>query len=186
MDRKQQKGLAKRIICVGCSAVIAVAVLFCNNYVHKALAYMPSIYSEMSTKSETHHPLRPVKIDREDVGEVCHLGRRADAFSAIPDSRHLAAQPPGLCRKVFSRRNHKPKAILNPQRLSGCAGHDGNCRSGDIPAVDLLLSANAIPQLPVQEIQNWEFQISSSIVYRYSARHQRFPNDGHLFREFHF
>ncbi len=120
MDRKQQKGLAKRIICVGCSAVIAVAVLFCNNYVHKALAYMPSIYSEMSTKSETHHPLRPVKIDREDVGEDHDFSNQR--FAIWADALTLFQQSPIL---GTSPRNHlayaekySPAGIINQKQYS--------------------------------------------------------------------
>ena len=120
MDRKQQKGLIKRILCVACSAVISAAILFSNNYIHRALAYMPSVYSEMTSKSEIHKPLRPVKIDREDVGEDRDFSNQR--FAIWSDALALFSKSPIL---GTSPRNHlayaekySPAGVINQKQYS--------------------------------------------------------------------
>ena len=69
LDRKKLAGFWKRSVCVVCSAVIAAGMVLGSGLIHKQLAYLPAIYEEIVDSNRTEHQLKPIDVNRTDVGD---------------------------------------------------------------------------------------------------------------------
>lgn len=69
LEQKKLVNFWRRAICVVCSAVIAAGTIFASEFMYKEFAYLPAIYEEIVEGNGTDHELKPVDIDRSDVGK---------------------------------------------------------------------------------------------------------------------
>lgn len=69
LEQKKRAELWRKAVCILCSAVIAVGTAFASEFMYKQFAYLPAIYEDIVEGNGKDHELKPVDLDRSDVGK---------------------------------------------------------------------------------------------------------------------